>query len=108
MSQKPDDIPQDVWDVAEAVRGRVFNAMHDDDGRLTDNDPAEDIARAIMAERERCAKIAEKHGEARKKQYVGATAHKAHRAAHDFQSMSMAAFQVAHNIRTPDPENHNG
>lgn len=56
---KPDTIPQDIWDVSDALRTRVFNLMHDDDGRLTDNDPSELIARAIMAEREACALVAE-------------------------------------------------
>lgn len=50
---KPNDIPPDVWDAADAVRAAVFNAMHDDDGRLTDNDPSEIIARAILDDRER-------------------------------------------------------
>jgi hypothetical protein len=43
---KPDDIPQDVWDAARKLgflRGREI------------------IARAIMAERERCAQIAANH-----------------------------------------------
>lgn len=48
------EIPEDVMALAEALRGRVFNAMHDDVRSR------EIIARAIMAERERCAKIADK------------------------------------------------
>lgn len=49
---KPDDIPQDVWDDAERRLGDRF--------LLGARDAAvEIIARAIMAERERCAKVAE-------------------------------------------------
>lgn len=45
---KPDDIPQDVWDAAVAeVTG--------DDTRLS----LVVISRAILAERERCAKVAD-------------------------------------------------
>lgn len=49
MSDKPADIPQDVWKAAHAV----FSASI--------GDGPEPIARAIMAERERCAEVAETH-----------------------------------------------
>jgi hypothetical protein len=45
---RPDDIPQDVWDAAE----RAY--VHDDYF-----EQVEMTARAILAERERCAKVAE-------------------------------------------------
>lgn len=45
---KPEDIPQDVWDAADAVLdGNAWNPIR-----------TEAIARTIMAERERCAKVA--------------------------------------------------
>jgi len=52
MTAETETIPEDVMAIAEDIRSRVFNAMHDDDGRLTDSDPAEIIASAILAERE--------------------------------------------------------
>jgi hypothetical protein len=58
---KPDDVPQDVWDAAvkaELVVEDEFTDLNDWNSR----DVATDIiARAIMAERERCAKIADAH-----------------------------------------------
>ncbi len=51
MSGKPDDIPQDVWGAAIAAT-RYKHIMLD-----------EAIARAIMAERERCANVAEARNE---------------------------------------------
>jgi hypothetical protein len=49
---KPSDIPQDIWDAASAVAGHVYDP----------DNPANEyvaglVARAIIAERERCAKI---------------------------------------------------
>lgn len=52
---KPDDIPQDVWDAAEKPAFRV--KMDAAAGQWWDIHPT--IARAIMAERERCANVAE-------------------------------------------------
>jgi hypothetical protein len=51
MSGKPADIPDDVWDAAEAVEAFVPNFY-------LQSEAVEQIARAILAERERCAKIA--------------------------------------------------
>lgn len=48
---KPDDIPQDVWD---AARGVVWSFG----GAVLDPFHAERVARAILAERERCAGLA--------------------------------------------------
>lgn len=48
---KPDDIPQDVWDSTEGVRISFVNPDPDE--------VREAVARAVMEERERCAKIAE-------------------------------------------------
>lgn len=48
---KPDDIPQDVWDAVEAIMAEV------DAG--ADLSTEECISLAILAERERCAKVAE-------------------------------------------------
>lgn len=50
---KPDDIPQDVWEAAS-------DAHHE----LTNSHAANEtiIARTIMAERERCASMAERIG----------------------------------------------
>jgi hypothetical protein len=52
MSEKPDTIPQDVWDAAlsvvDAIDGLGYAKIHTDK-----------VARAILAERERCADLAE-------------------------------------------------
>lgn len=50
---KPDDIPQDVWDAANAINGI-----------LTPTGVAK-IARLLLAERERCAKVADRYTGAR-------------------------------------------
>lgn len=55
MPGKPDDIPQDVWDAASAV----YAQLTVDVGEWHDK---VHIARAILAERERCAKLAEREG----------------------------------------------
>jgi len=52
MSAKPDDIPQDVWDAASSAFFRM-----DPEGASEMTNPEEPIARAILAERERCAGI---------------------------------------------------
>lgn len=49
--QKPDDIPEDVWEAAQGVFNRV-----DPEGAMLRN-PMLEIARAILAERERCVAI---------------------------------------------------
>ncbi|WP_131798386.1 hypothetical protein [Devosia elaeis] len=52
---RPDDIPQDVLDRAYGtVEERTFEMFPDD--RL---EMVEHVARAILAERERCVKVAE-------------------------------------------------
>lgn len=48
---KPEDIPQDVMDAAQAVVRGLWDRDRDS------GENAEAIARAIMAERERCAKL---------------------------------------------------
>ena len=48
MPGKPDDIPQDVWDAGEDHLRRYSYLLSS----------TEIVARAILAERERCAKIA--------------------------------------------------
>lgn len=97
----PDGIPQDVWDAAEDAFDTVLCNDIQASGSSAQFriDSIAPVARAIMAERERCAKVAEDHGAARKQQYLGATTHKAHKEARDYQSMSMAAYQVAADIR---------
>jgi hypothetical protein len=50
---KPDDIPQDVWDAANATLGAGTVGVH-----LISAKGAEHIARAILSERNRCARIA--------------------------------------------------
>jgi hypothetical protein len=62
---KPDDIPQDIWGKADAV-GEAIHGRHErgwvawplitDSG--TDG-PQKIVARALLAERERCAKTVE-------------------------------------------------
>ena len=48
---KSDDIPQDIWTSVETL------PIHGDG--FPDDDDLEAIARAILAERERCAKLCE-------------------------------------------------
>jgi len=50
---KPDDIPADVWGSTEALVPDWVPASHIDDYRA-------EQARAILSERERCAKVAER------------------------------------------------
>lgn len=53
---KPDDIPQDVWDVAWEVDVEAdFTFDGQTSGSAERLATAENIARAILAERERCA-----------------------------------------------------
>jgi len=56
---RPDDIPQDLWDAAERPACRVVIDVAA--GQNWDIRPT--IARAIMAERERCAAIADAYAE---------------------------------------------
>jgi hypothetical protein len=49
---RPEDIPQDVWDAAEAVEADINGPDHSAYSHAA-------IARAIMAERERAAKLCE-------------------------------------------------
>ena len=61
---KPDDIPQDVWAKSDAVLGEGTAALRDyilsggDEPDVGIMKPI--IARAIMAEREACAQVAQK------------------------------------------------
>jgi hypothetical protein len=55
------EIPEDVMQLADAVAGKVYNAYHDDEGVLRLGKPAAIVARAILAEREKCAGIAARH-----------------------------------------------
>lgn len=52
MGRKPDDIPQDEWDASEDHLRRYSYLLSS----------TEIVARAILAERERCAKLAEREG----------------------------------------------
>lgn len=52
MHGKPDDIPQDVWDAGEDHLRRYSYLLIS----------TEIVARAMLAERERCAKLAELEG----------------------------------------------
>ena len=50
MSDKPDDIPQDIWEAAQAAFERQLNEWS----------TSEAVARAIMAERERAIAACER------------------------------------------------
>ncbi len=54
---RPDDIPADIWDAADALATRVRDAYLDDDDLVLGR-PREIAARALIAERERCAAVA--------------------------------------------------
>lgn len=58
---KPDDIPADVWASAEnALDNMLCNCIEaSGSSEKFRADNVSDIARAILAERERCAKVAE-------------------------------------------------
>lgn len=67
-AMKPDDIPEDVWEAAEATQDRAIERCKAARFAVSDYPFAsgaakyvldDEIARAIMAERGRCAKIAE-------------------------------------------------
>lgn len=101
---KPDDIPQDVWTTAAKMA-----AEYDDwvaHGNTTASlslhaieAMADTIARAVMAERERCAKIA---GHASKRYAADQDAAKKAKdrfKARDFESMRIAAGGIAVAIR---------
>ena len=52
---KPEDIPQDVWEAAQGANDALWALAANDDEYHQDT---EAIARAILAERERCAEVA--------------------------------------------------
>lgn len=54
----PDDIPQDVWYLARRIWAEMLTVNHDAPQKHSFND-CDEIARAILAERERCAKVCE-------------------------------------------------
>lgn len=60
-AMKPDDIPEDVWEVAENSLDLMLCNCIGASGSTEQlrADSISDLSRAIMAERERCAKIAE-------------------------------------------------
>lgn len=54
---KPSDIPQDIWDAAKAVLAQLDGTTPDRVGGQVGS--LSIVARAILAERERCAKVCE-------------------------------------------------
>lgn len=64
---------------------------------------AKAINDAVMAERERCAKIADDAASGRDWQRSDANAHNDKRAARDFESMKFEAIEIASAIRMPFP-----
>lgn len=78
---KPEDLPDDIWETAQAVAigvgaGLAIGAY-------------ETIARAILAERARCAKVADEHAKAK---WRG-----------DNQVVRVTAESIADRIRNPSP-----
>ena len=57
---RPDDIPQDVWDAANRISEEVGSAILGRKAPQEDLDLPVIVARAIMAERERCAALVER------------------------------------------------
>lgn len=59
LAAKPSDIPADVWKIALAAMDDIVvdDVTLDGEGFVIDIAAAEKIARAILAERERCAKV---------------------------------------------------
>lgn len=84
---KPADIPQDVWDAAASV---WLEALRD-----CTPDAAAIIARAILAERERCVLVARNHAAGRTSQAANARSAGQKKEARDFESMAMSADDVA-------------
>lgn len=60
--ERPDDIPKDVWDAAVDV-ARTWYHEEWEPTEYIQRTLVEGIARAIMAERESCARIADAHSE---------------------------------------------
>ncbi len=94
---RPEDIPQDVWDVALRTWAEMLTVDHDHNTELAAGD-VEEIARAIFAERERCAKIAEKA--------FGGPAHTyASENADIYRAQDSACYHIAALIRKPANSN---
>ncbi len=58
---KPDDIPQDVWEIAQAVESDCINATWNGSARGSRTISETIIARAILSERTKAAEIAENY-----------------------------------------------
>lgn len=58
--QKPEDIPEDVWEVARLEAVKIVEAITQEPTDWAVYVVAESISRAILAERERCAEVAER------------------------------------------------
>jgi hypothetical protein len=64
---KPDDIPADVWEAAWIAANNIpadYTYDGQSDGVAEMQEGCEVIARATLAERERCAKVADDHARA--------------------------------------------
>jgi hypothetical protein len=102
---RPDDIPEDVWGVAENAVYRFCNKHHlwGDLGFDRAVDLHETIARAIMAAKAEAytdaADLAQRMGAGRKSQGEQAKIAKKGLVARDFESMAMSAFDVSTAIR---------
>jgi hypothetical protein len=51
---RPDGIPEDIWKASQFIMGWEHRLMPDNARHLT-----EEVARAILAERDRCVSVAE-------------------------------------------------
>lgn len=91
---RPQWCPQDVWDRARKP-ARISSAPHN-----TPEIARAVIARAILAEHERCAAVADKIAAGRSRQKMEATTAKKRGEARDFKSMAMSAIDVAYSIRS--------
>lgn len=56
---RPEDIPEDVWEAACAVERALPGPVRGGIGDLSNEVVARPIARAILAERERCLTVAQ-------------------------------------------------
>lgn len=102
MSTETQAIPDEFMKAADRAANSCFSgtSIRSRQGKLA---IAKAINDAVMAERERCAKIADDAAAGRDWQRSDANAHNDKRAARDFETMKFEAIEIASTIRLPIP-----
>lgn len=88
-------IPEDIMQTARLAYHSAFVGTDS----ASQTDIYEAIAKAILAERERCAKVADAAVKGRAHQQIDAVDNGDRRAARDFETMKFEAVQIAAAIR---------